>query len=144
MGGGGGGATQASVAETVVLGGLAGSVAEACVQPALVVRTRMMVQGVDASVKSYSSFFHAVRDIASTEGIGGFYKGGSVNMLFTPAARGLYMAGVDGTKAYLGEDSAIKNFVAGMNGQLLASVAYVPSGLSIHSPMEKSCIISRA
>lgn len=91
----------------------------------------MMVQGVDKSVKGYSSFFGAVRSMYSTEGLGAFYKGGTVNALFTPAARGLFMLGTEQTKAILGEDTALKNFAAGMNGQLLASIAYVPRDIIV-------------
>ena len=128
-----GGASGLNTAETVVIGGIAGSVAEMCVQPALVVRTRMMVQGVDKSgaTPQYSSFAHALRSMYSKEGFSAFYKGGGINAAFTPAARGLFMAGVDGTKAYLGDDSALKNFAAGMNGQLLASIAYVPRDIVV-------------
>ena len=131
MKGGGGAGGDVGLAATLTLGGIAGSVAEACVQPALVIRTRMMVQGADSSAKAYTSFFDAFKSIQSTEGISGFYKGGQINMMFTPIARGLFMAGVDGTKSYLGDDSAAKNFVAGMNGQLLASVAYVPRDIIV-------------
>ena len=127
------GSQSLSTAETVVIGGVAGSVAEIIVQPALVVRTRMMVQGVDKSgaTTQYSSFGQAVRSMFRTEGMSAFYKGGGVNAAFTPAARGLFMAGVDGTKAYLGDDTALKNFAAGMNGQLLASIAYVPRDIIV-------------
>ena len=49
MGGGAGADESVSAAESIIIGGIAGSVAEICVQPALVVRTRMMVQGVDTT-----------------------------------------------------------------------------------------------
>ncbi len=91
--------------ESVVLGGIAGAVAELVVQPALVVRTRMMVQGVDTSglTKKYTSFPHAVRSMYKAEGIGAFYKGGAINAAFTPVARGLFMAGTESTKGAIGE-----------------------------------------
>ena len=127
------GGTALNPAETVVIGGIAGSVAEICVQPALVIRTRMMVQGVDKSgaTTQYTSFAQALRSMYKAEGLGAFYKGGTLNAAFTPIARGLFMFGVDGTKTYLGDDTALKNFASGMNGQLLASIAYVPRDIIV-------------
>ena len=74
---------------SVLLGGAAGSIAEMAVLPALVVRTRMMVQGADRSLTAYSSFGDAIRTIYRTEGVGAFYKGLGLNVLITPLARGL-------------------------------------------------------
>ena len=70
-------------------------------------------------------------DHVRTEGFGAFYKGGTINAFFTPIARGLFMAGTEVTKSTIGEDTALKNFAAGMNGQLLASVAYVPRDIIV-------------
>lgn len=111
---------------STLLGGMAGSLAEVTVMPALVVRTRMMVQGADSSITRYSSFGNALRTMIREEGIGSFYKGMGLNMAFTPLARGLFMTGADVSKRVIGEDTALKNFAAGMNAQLLASIAYVP------------------
>ena len=122
---------DASTLEAVVLGGAAGSISEIVVLPALVVRTRMMVQGADSSIKAYSSFSHALRTIYQEEGVGAFYKGLGLNVLFTPLARGLYMGGAEVTKAAIGEGTAIKDFAAGMNAQLVASIAYVPRDIVV-------------
>ena len=78
---------------SVLLGGAAGSIAEVVVLPALVVRTRMMVQGADRSLTAYSSFGDAIRTMYRTEGVGAFYKGLGLNVLITPLARGLVSPG---------------------------------------------------
>ena len=109
MGGGAGADESVSAAESIIIGGIAGSVAEICVQPALVVRTRMMVQGVDRRAAAFSSFFDCVRTMCRTEGFGAL-KGGTINAFFTPIARGLFMAGTEVTKSAIGEDTALKNF----------------------------------
>ena len=113
-------------AVSTLLGGAAGSLAELMVMPALVVRTRMMIQGADKTAKTYTSFGHAMRTMVREEGIGAFYKGMGMNMAFTPLARGLFMTGAEASKRVIGDDSALKNFAAGMNAQLLSSIAYVP------------------
>ena len=107
-------------------GAVAGSAAEMTVLPALVVRTRMMVQGADASARQYTSFGQAFSTIVREEGFGSFYKGAGVNLAFTPIARGLYMGGLEASKTTFGEGTAVKDFAAGMNAQLLSSFAYVP------------------
>ena len=119
------------IGASVVLGGVAGSIGEAVVMPALIVRTRMMVQGADKSMVAYSSFGHAVRTMYREEGIGAFYKGVGLNVLFTPLARGLFIAGIEMSKNTIGEGTALKYFAAGMNAQLLASVAYVPRDIVV-------------
>ena len=119
------------IGASVVLGGVAGSIGEAVVMPALIVRTRMMVQGADKSMVAYSSFGHAVRTMYREEGIGAFYKGVGLNVLFTPLARGLFIAGIEMSKNTIGEGTALKDFAAGMNAQLLASVAYVPRDIVV-------------
>ncbi|EOD33103.1 hypothetical protein EMIHUDRAFT_460467 [Emiliania huxleyi CCMP1516] len=116
---------------SVLLGGAAGSIAEVVVLPALVVRTRMMVQGADRSLTAYSSFGDAIRTIYRTEGVGAFYKGLGLNVLFTPLARGLYMAGAELSKETLGEGTALTDFAVGMNAQLLASIAYIPRDIVV-------------
>ena len=88
---------EISNAASILLGGVAGSFAEAFVMPALVVRTRMMVQGADSSLIAYRGFFDCVRTMFRDEGIGAFYKGVGLSVAFTPLARGLYMAGVEGS-----------------------------------------------
>tara|TARA_B110001452_G_C15203723_1_gene417612 strand:+ start:328 stop:1224 length:897 start_codon:yes stop_codon:yes gene_type:complete len=120
-----------SPAASVLLGGVAGSIAEVFVLPALVVRTRMMVQGADKSITRYSSFTDAVRTIYRAEGLGAFYKGLGLNVLFTPLARGLFMAGAEASKSTIGEGTVAKDFAAGMSAQLLASIAYVPRDVII-------------
>lgn len=93
-------------AVSTLLGGAAGSLAELMVMPALVVRTRMMIQGADKTAKTYTSFGHAMRTMVREEGIGAFYKGMGMNMAFTPLARGLFMTGAEASKRVIGDDSA--------------------------------------
>ena len=114
-----------------VLGGVAGASAEMLVLPALVVRTRMMVQGADSTSRQYSSFFGALRTIIREEGFASFYKGAGINLAVTPIARGLYTAGFEGSKATIGEGTALKDFAAGMMAQLVSSFAYVPRDIII-------------
>ena len=122
---------EISNAASILLGGVAGSFAEAFVMPALVVRTRMMVQGADSSLIAYRGFFDCVRTMFRDEGIGAFYKGVGLSVAFTPLARGLYMAGVEGSHRTLGHGTATLDFAAGMNAQLLSSIAYVPRDVVI-------------
>ena len=122
---------EISNAASILLGGVAGSLAEAFVMPALVVRTRMMVQGADSSLIAYRGFFDAVTTMFRDEGIGAFYKGVGLSVAFTPLARGLYMAGVEGSHRTLGHGTAALDFAAGMNAQLLSSIAYVPRDVVI-------------
>ena len=110
----------------MVFGGLAGSVAEMAVLPALVVRTRMMVQGADATSRQYTSFGHCFRSIVVEEGVGAFYKGAGTNLAFTPLARGLFTVGMEGAKATVGEGTPLRDFAAGTAAQLVSSFAYVP------------------
>ena len=116
---------------SIVLGGISGSIAEAVVMPALIVRTRMMVQGTDKSMKAYSSFGDAIKTMYRDEGIGAFYKGAGLNIAFTPLARGLFIMGIEVSKKTIGEGTAAKDFAAGMNAQLLASIAYVPGDIVV-------------
>ena len=119
--------------EEFVLGGLAGSVAEMCVLPALVVRTRLMVQGAgDATtMTTYNSFSHALRTIAKEEGVSAFYKGAGVNMAFTPLARGLFTLGFESSKTVIGEGTLATDFASGTAAQLLSSFAYVPRDIIV-------------
>ena len=53
-------------------------------------------------------------------------KGAALNAAFTPPARGLFMIGVDQSKKHIGEGTTLRDFAAGMAGQLVSSLAYVP------------------
>ena len=114
-----------------MLGGAAGTVGEMAVLPALVVRTRMMVQGADSSARQYKGFVHCFRTMIKEEGIGSFYKGAGVNLAFTPIARGLFTAGFEATRATIGEGTPVKDFAAGTVAQLLSSFAYVPRDIVV-------------
>jgi hypothetical protein len=130
----GGGSIEGTRFESLVIGGISGSIAEICVMPPFVIRTRMMVQGAAAkssSVSSYTSFLDAGRTMYRTEGIRSFYKGLGVNAIFTPFARGLYMVGMEVSKQNLGEGTALLDFASGMNAQLLSSIAYVPRDIIV-------------
>lgn len=115
----------------LVLGGLAGSCGELVAQPMIVVRTRMMVQGVSPGIARYNGFFDTCATMLRTEGIKSFYKGASVNAAFTPACRGLYMAGLEISKGTIGEGTAVRDFMAGAMAQLIGSLAYVPRDVII-------------
>ena len=129
--GGGGGPTEWW--QPVVLGGLAGSMAEMTAMPCLVVRTRLMVQGVGpgTGLTVYGGLFDCVRTMYRQEGIGAFYKGGMLNAASTPPARGAYMAGVEVSRATIGGGTASKDFAAGALAQLISSLAYVPRDVII-------------
>jgi hypothetical protein len=122
--------------QPLVLGGIAGSFGEILVQPMIVVRTRMMIQGVSASASNsgmtqYSGFFNTISTMLRTEGVASFYKGAALNACLTPFARGMYMAGVEVSKAVVGEGTAAKDFAAGTSAQLVASLAYVPRDIIV-------------
>jgi len=103
----------------------------------IVVRTRMMVQGVSSSssgassLTQYNGLVDACRTMLRTEGIGSFYKGAALNAASTPFARGLYMAGVEFSRATIGEGTAATDFAAGTIAQLIGSLAYVPRDIII-------------
>mmetsp|Transcript_113361 Transcript_113361/g.293452 ORF Transcript_113361/g.293452 Transcript_113361/m.293452 type:complete len:301 (-) Transcript_113361:77-979(-) len=120
----------------LALGGVAGSMGELLAQPMIVVRTRMMVQGVSSQTSGeglvrYSGFVDTCRTMFRTEGIGSFYKGAALNAASTPFARGLYMAGLELSKAIVGEGTAARDFAAGTAAQLVGSLAYVPRDVII-------------
>eukprot|EP01050_Picozoa_sp_SAG11_P020465 SAG11_NODE_3454_length_2438_cov_2.156905_1_plen_213_part_00 len=98
---------MASWYNDVVYGGVAGSVAELCGMPPLVVRTRMMVQGAGGGAASgttqYKGFTDCFASILKQDGVRGFYKGGVVNVLCTPAARGVYMGAHGLSQKYVGQ-----------------------------------------
>lgn len=115
----------------LVLGGIAGSFGEFLVQPMIVVRTRMMVQGAHSGITHYAGFLDTCRTMLRTEGPRSFYKGAALNVVSTPFARGLYMFGVELSRKVLGEGDAVRDFAAGTAGQLLGSLAYVPRDVII-------------
>eukprot|EP00808_Paulinella_micropora_P013018 g66227.t1 len=115
-----------SLAEHVLLGGAAGSFAELCTLPALVVRTRMQVQGTVGTANKYRSFPHALMTIIREEGLGAFYKGAAFNVLMTPFARGLYIGGLELSRRVFGQGDPVRDFLAGTGAQLVSSLAYVP------------------
>ena len=113
--------------QSFALGGIAGSIAEMTTMPAVVVRTRLMVQGASATdATQYRGFFDACQTMLRSEGIGAFYKGAALNAAFTPLARGLFVLGMDTSKQHVGEGTTARDFAAGTAGQLVASLAYVP------------------
>ena len=61
---------ELSSLESTIIGGITGSIAEAVVMPALVIKTRMMAQGADASLTSYRSAAHAA-SIAESDAYAG-------------------------------------------------------------------------
>ena len=126
---------QLSPLQSVAIGGLVGGISESIVMPATVVRTRLMVQGAGSSnshaVRQYRGFFDAASTMLRHEGIGSFYKGALVNLGLTPLARGFYMLGVELSKTYVGEGTAAKDFCAGMAGQLVGSLVFVPKDIVV-------------
>ena len=61
--------------DRVIRGGLAGMVAVTVTYPTDLIRRRMQMQGFDASVPSYSSTRHAIKQILRDQGIRGLYRG---------------------------------------------------------------------
>jgi hypothetical protein len=79
--------------QSFALGGIAGSIAEMITMPAVVVRTRLMVQGASATdATQYRGFFDARQTMLGSEGIGAYYKGdgllGSLNADTWPGGLG--------------------------------------------------------
>ena len=117
---------EPSPAASLILGGLAGSLAELVTLPALVVRTRMQVQGADPTGRQYANFLVALRTIAREEGAAAFYKGAGWNIALTPVARGLYIGGLEASQRTLGQGTPARDFASGTAAQLVSSLAYVP------------------
>lgn len=122
-----------SMWQPLVLGGIAGCFGELLAQPMIVVRTRMMVQGVSTGegMTKYTGFLNTISTMMRTEGVASFYKGAALNAALTPAARGLYMGGVEISRATIGEGTATKDFAAGTSAQLVGSLAYVPRDIIV-------------
>jgi len=99
----------------------------------IVVRTRMMVQGVASGggIVRYNGFADTCRTMLRNEGVQAFYKGAAVNAAFTPACRALYMGGLELSKATVGTGSAFQDFATGTLAQLIGSLAYVPRDVVI-------------
>ena len=112
---------EPSPAASLVLGGLAGSLAELVTLPALVVRTRMQVQGADPTGRQYANFIVALRTIAREEGAAAFYKGAGWNIALTPVARGLYIGGLEASQRTLGQGTPARDFASGTAAQLVSS-----------------------
>ena len=76
--------------QSFALGGIAGSIAEMITMPAVVVRTRLMVQGASATdATQYRGFFDACQTMLRSEGIGTFSKAmGSLNADTWPGGLG--------------------------------------------------------
>ena len=92
----------------------------------------MMVAGVPGSgIPKYGGLFDAVRTMLRTEGVGAFYKGGTLNAISTPPARGMYMLGVEVAKNTVGGGTVARDFFAGAVSQLISSLAYVPRDVII-------------
>ena len=92
----------------------------------------MMVAGVPGSgIPKYGGLFDAVRTMLRTEGVGAFYKGGTLNAISTPPARGMYMLGVEVAKNTVGGGTVARDFFAGAVAQLISSLAYVPRDVII-------------
>ena len=122
---------ELSSLESTIIGGITGSIAEAVVMPALVIKTRMMAQGADASLTSYRSAAHAASTMLRDEGFGAFYKGLGLSVVFTPLARGLYMTGIEMSHSTFGQGTSLSDFAAGMSAQLVSSIAYVPRDIVV-------------
>jgi hypothetical protein len=122
---------ELSSLESTIIGGITGSIAEAVVMPALVIKTRMMAQGADASLVSYRSAAHAATTMLRDEGFGAFYKGLGLSVVFTPLARGLYMTGIEMSHSTFGQGTSLTDFAAGMSAQLVSSIAYVPRDIVV-------------
>ena len=92
----------------------------------------MMVAGVPGSgIPRYGGLIDAVRTMLRTEGVGAFYKGGTLNAISTPPARGMYMLGVEVAKNTVGGGTVARDFFAGAVAQLISSLAYVPRDVII-------------
>jgi len=111
-----------------LVGAFAGAISELAVLPIMSVKTRLMVQNVSknsADVVKYSGFMHGAREMYLEGGPRVFFKGGTSMLTFSPVGRGLYMLTVDFVQRNLGR-GPIKDFAAGMCGQLVGSLGFLP------------------
>eukprot|EP00494_Astrolonche_serrata_P002226 UN02232 len=114
-----------------VLGAIAGAISEFLVLPLMAVKTRLMVQGCAATAKEagdvvlYNGFIDAAIKMHRNEGYRVFFKGATSMLTFTPLGRGIYMFSVETTRKLIGS-SPTKDFIAGMVGQLIGSIGFLP------------------
>lgn len=111
-----------------LVGAFAGAISEVAVLPIMSIKTRLMVQNVtknSADVVKYEGLIHGVRQMYLEGGPRVFFKGGTSMLTFSPVGRGLYMLTVDFIQKKLGR-GPIKDFTAGMCGQLVGSLGFLP------------------
>jgi solute carrier family 25 oxoglutarate transporter 11 len=90
----GGAPKKAGAGLQFLFGGLSGMAATCIVQPLDLVKTRMQLSGAGGGAKLHKTSFHAILNIAHTEGVPALYKGLTAGLLrqatYTTARLGMY------------------------------------------------------
>lgn len=111
-----------------ISGALAGACATTCTYPLDLLRTRFAAQGKD---RVYSSILASVRQIASTEGVPGFFRGLGAGVSQIVPYMGLFFAGYESLKPVLASERISLPFgssdaVSGVVASVLAKTAVYP------------------
>ncbi|KAG0622558.1 hypothetical protein M758_3G106800 [Ceratodon purpureus] len=120
------------VVKEMLAGSIAGGLADGLMYPMMTVKSRIQVQGSGSSGSTgalymYGGPLHAIRDIATKEGLRTFYKG-SATILVGVSSTALYMTTYQTIKRHLpgGEDSPVVQFGGGMFATSVSSIVAVP------------------
>jgi solute carrier family 25 oxoglutarate transporter 11 len=121
-----------------LFGGLSGMIATCIVQPLDLVKTRMQLSGEGGSAKAHKTSFHALTNIARTEGLSALYKGLSAALLrqatYTTARLGMYSALHDWLVAHNNGNPGIpfyQKLLAGMLAGGFGAVIGTPAELAL-------------
>ncbi|ELR21163.1 oxoglutarate carrier, putative [Acanthamoeba castellanii str. Neff] len=121
-----------------LFGGLSGMLATCVVQPLDLVKTRMQLSGEGGGAKAHKTSFHAMANIARTEGPSSLYKGLSAGLLrqatYTTARLGMYSIINDWLVARNNGNAAIpfyQKLVAGMMAGGFGAVIGTPAEVAL-------------
>uniref|UniRef100_A0A061R0Q2 Mitochondrial carrier family n=1 Tax=Tetraselmis sp. GSL018 TaxID=582737 RepID=A0A061R0Q2_9CHLO len=119
-------AGEFTVFRSLTVGALSGMLARIFIHPADTVKAQLQVQGC-ATSKRYANTLNAVLQIASSEGISGFYRGFNIVLLGTAPGNMAYFGGYEFGKLLVPTGSGFFGDLAvGAAAQLVAGAVYNP------------------
>mmetsp|Transcript_33629 Transcript_33629/g.60867 ORF Transcript_33629/g.60867 Transcript_33629/m.60867 type:complete len:292 (-) Transcript_33629:66-941(-) len=114
----------------IIAGSIAGIMADAITHPLSTVKTRIQVQGSGGGAHgavAYRGITHCLAHTLRNEGPVALYRGFGAVVVGAAPAQGLYFAGYETAKTFLGGgQSGIGNFASGIAAQLCGSFVWVP------------------